>query len=308
MVAKARAGSRNPEEAPTAGRLAVDRKEFGLGGRPGCDIILPTDLVIGRGWGDPLVGLLPGSARCSPLDHMFPLQTALDLVGDLACEPDLDRVLIGLGRIVACFGFDSFILSGIPDPGHRLDGHVLLSGWDPTWLEHYLAEDYFQVDPIARRLRTTETAFVWSETLAAEEIDPAGRRVLDEAAEIGMRDGFCIPLFDVGGRRAALSLAAERVELSPGERSLLQLVGLHAQTCVHRLLDSGRRRDGAQLSPRERECLQWTAVGKTSWETSSILGLSQSTTDGYIASAARKLGATNRIQAVAEAIRRGLID
>ena len=68
-----------------------------------------------------------------------------------------------------------------------------------------------------------------------------------DVREVGMRDGFCIPLFDVGGRRAALSLAAERVDLSPSERSLLQLVGLHAQTCVHRLLDSDRRRDGAHV-------------------------------------------------------------
>ncbi len=61
------------------------------------------------------------------------------------------------------------------------------------------------------------------------------------------------------------------------------------------------------LSPRERECLQWTAAGKTSWEIAAILRLSRATADGYIASATRKLGAVNRTQAVAEGIRRGVI-
>lgn len=61
------------------------------------------------------------------------------------------------------------------------------------------------------------------------------------------------------------------------------------------------------LSPRERECLQWTAAGKTSWEIAAILRLSRTTADGYIASATRKLGAVNRTQAVAEGIRRGVI-
>ena len=62
------------------------------------------------------------------------------------------------------------------------------------------------------------------------------------------------------------------------------------------------------LSPRERECLQWTAAGKTTWEIAAILCISQNTVDGYIASATRKLGAVNRTQAVAVALRRGQID
>lgn len=62
------------------------------------------------------------------------------------------------------------------------------------------------------------------------------------------------------------------------------------------------------LSRRERECLQWTAAGKTTWEIAGILEISPNTIDGYIASATRKLGAVNRTQAVAEALRRALID
>jgi DNA-binding CsgD family transcriptional regulator len=62
------------------------------------------------------------------------------------------------------------------------------------------------------------------------------------------------------------------------------------------------------LSPRERECLQWTAAGKTTWEIAGILAISTNTVDGYIASATRKLGAVNRTQAAVVALRRALID
>ncbi|MBL8575356.1 MAG: helix-turn-helix transcriptional regulator [Hyphomicrobiaceae bacterium] len=61
------------------------------------------------------------------------------------------------------------------------------------------------------------------------------------------------------------------------------------------------------LSPRERECLQWTAAGKTSWEIAQILQISHHTADWYIAAATRKLCATNRTHAVAEGLRRGVI-
>jgi LuxR family quorum sensing-dependent transcriptional regulator len=64
---------------------------------------------------------------------------------------------------------------------------------------------------------------------------------------------------------------------------------------------------GPKLSPREIECLKWTADGKTTWEISVILGLSHRTVSDYLASAVSKLGAVNRVQAVAEALRRSVI-
>ena len=61
------------------------------------------------------------------------------------------------------------------------------------------------------------------------------------------------------------------------------------------------------LSGRERECLKWAAAGKSSWEISRILGLSENTVTGYFKAATAKLGCVNRTQAVAEAIRTGQI-
>ncbi len=66
--------------------------------------------------------------------------------------------------------------------------------------------------------------------------------------------------------------------------------------------------DGAGvLSPREVECLGLAAAGKSEWEISRILGISEHTSEKHLLNAKMKLGAVNRVQAVAEAIRRGLI-
>ncbi len=62
-----------------------------------------------------------------------------------------------------------------------------------------------------------------------------------------------------------------------------------------------------QLSARERECLTWTAEGKTSEEIAIILELSVHTVNHYLTSAARKLNAVNRLHAVARAMRLGLL-
>lgn len=62
------------------------------------------------------------------------------------------------------------------------------------------------------------------------------------------------------------------------------------------------------LSERQTICLYWSAAGKTSWETSRILGLSESTVNFHLRNACAKLGVRGRRAAVVTAVRRGLLD
>ena len=62
------------------------------------------------------------------------------------------------------------------------------------------------------------------------------------------------------------------------------------------------------LTHRERECLMWTANGKTSWEIAVILGVSESTATFHLRNATTKLKASNRAHAAAKAIWLGLIE
>jgi len=62
------------------------------------------------------------------------------------------------------------------------------------------------------------------------------------------------------------------------------------------------------LSRREQEVLTWLRRGKTSWDISVILSISERTVNYHVANIIRKLGATNRIQAVSEAFLQGLPD
>ena len=61
------------------------------------------------------------------------------------------------------------------------------------------------------------------------------------------------------------------------------------------------------LSAREREALQWAAEGKGDWEIGEVMNISEHGADKHMRSIRVKLGVINRTQAVAEAIRRGLI-
>jgi DNA-binding CsgD family transcriptional regulator len=65
---------------------------------------------------------------------------------------------------------------------------------------------------------------------------------------------------------------------------------------------------GPTLTRREREVIGWVAQGKTAWEIGGILKIAKRTVDEHTHSAMKKLGAANRAQAVALALRSRLIE
>jgi DNA-binding CsgD family transcriptional regulator len=64
---------------------------------------------------------------------------------------------------------------------------------------------------------------------------------------------------------------------------------------------SGKSRE-MNLSARELDCLQWTAAGKTAFETGVILGITERTVRFHQNAAREKLGCATTTQAVAKAV------
>ena len=62
------------------------------------------------------------------------------------------------------------------------------------------------------------------------------------------------------------------------------------------------------LSAREHECLVWASRGKSSSDIGVILNLSPRTVDSYLEKACAKLRVRTRVEAVAAAVRAGLIE
>lgn len=65
---------------------------------------------------------------------------------------------------------------------------------------------------------------------------------------------------------------------------------------------------GSPLSARELEVIRWCKDGKSYPEIAQILGISTKTVEFHSANAMRKLGANQKISAIVEAVRRGLIE
>lgn len=54
------------------------------------------------------------------------------------------------------------------------------------------------------------------------------------------------------------------------------------------------------LTPREKECMNWAAKGKTSWEISQILGITERTVNFHINNCIQKTNSTSRQQVISK--------
>ncbi len=99
-----------------------------------------------------------------------------------------------------------------------------------------------------------------------------------------------------------------------GDREPFTTTEMMELTYLSSMSSTGWRKSGRwiaansdMLTERELDCLNWTAAGKTSVEIAEILTLSEHTINHYLNRATKKLDAVNRTQAVAKALRLGLI-
>ena len=120
-----------------------------------------------------------------------------------------------------------------------------------------------------------------------------------------------LPLFVAGELVATLVLAssgllsnrARHVVFQQGQSMLAELHAL----CAPALRERRHPRHRQALTARERECLRWAAVGKTTWEISRVVDISEHTARFHLRNACTKLSASNRQQAIAKAIQAGLL-
>ena len=180
----------------------------------------------------------------------------------------------------------------------------LISNYPSAWTKLYVQSHYERFDPVIIRALRHPEPFEWGVETGSSTSSELQRELFEKAAKFGIRCGFTIPIHDNRGPTAAVTFAAD--ERRPQfERAMnqhgrvLQLMSIYFHAHARRKLIPDRFVDDVALTPREFECLEWAAQGKTAWETGRILGISRHTTATYLENAKAKLGVRTIVQAVA---------
>lgn len=200
------------------------------------------------------------------------------------------------GLDLACFAYLALPRTSGKKP-------LVISTYPTNWVEHYVRKHYVRIDPIVKRALESPEPFQWGLDHCPQQITPAQREFLNEASEFGIRLGFTVPIHDGHGPIAALTFATDNRQTQfkkcvDQHARVLQLMAMYFHANVRRRLADKAAINGALLSPREFECLQWASQGKSAWEIGCILGISRNTVAYYLENAKEKLGVRTIAQAV----------
>lgn len=219
----------------------------------------------------------------------------------------VDLVASWAGR----FGFGHLLVTSVAavpgeDQGAQID--VLASRLPEAIASRYERDRLCMVDPFIRRA-IEERHPIAASAVEPRDLTPAEREVVQDFLALGLRRGIVVPVLWGGRVVGTVGFFGEGAEDNPSTQAALALT---SPAVLRRALglgpDNGEdRRPGSRPTARELECLQLSAAGKSSFEIAQVLLLSEHTVNTHLRSAIDKLRAQSRVQAVAEALRRGLI-
>lgn len=234
----------------------------------------------------------------------------LALIAEVTSARSKEDVLASMKAVAREIGYDQ-VLFGIrlqlPAAAPVQD---INSGYPLEYQLLYQEREYVNADPTVAHCQTSSEPLVWQERL--DERAPSSREIFEEAQRFGLGHGLSLPVHEGGRVSSMLSLARDRPFESESEKQLVIASGKVLATCVHvasenYILPALLAERTPRLSPRERQCLQLVALGKSNWDIGELLSISETTAAFHVQNVLRKLKVSTRMQAVAIGVALGMI-
>ena len=212
--------------------------------------------------------------------------------------------------VEACFaafgrrlGASHYAILRLAGPGEGLSDVLVAADLPDAYVRLLDDPAEFARSPDSRYAQLVRVPFWGSEAEAAYAGDPRPAAYARHA-EFGLARRLCIPVSSTDGVKGLVHVAGPTLADPLVERWALTLLATEVFNRLVRLAPY-KRREG--LSDDERLVLLAVARGRTNEEIAAELGVSPRTVAVRVERASAWLGAKNRVQAVAEAMRRGVI-
>lgn len=223
-----------------------------------------------------------------------------------------EEVMLQVEQAVKSFGFERFLYAVVPKPGAVKSDIFLHSSYPEKWRSHYDRHNFRINDPTVTHCFKSMSPFVW----LPQSFQTIEQKTLyEEASSFGLRTGVTLPIHGLSGEVGMLTCVRDDL---PGQNflqdlkqnlsnlSLLRDVvcdAMSAYITEEAVLDEAAPR----LTVRELDCLRWMGAGKTTWEISRILSISEAGVNFHISNLRNKFGVNRRNDVVIKAIRMGFI-
>jgi LuxR family transcriptional regulator len=244
------------------------------------------------------------------------------LNADLQRLQTLEACLARVQGAAHGLGFSALLYDYSPVPlgldGTLISPSVFVQRDAPPDMQRIWCENgYYQRDPVQQRACLRAAPILWSYSGQARaprseymgDLNPPITRYL---CEHGMGTGLTVPLHLPGGAMATFTgvvgAGHDLATAAHGQGAFMLLAHAY-QARAQELFDTRQRRcTQVALTQRERQCLQHSARGLTAKAIAGVLNRSVATVNLHLNSAARKLGARNRVDAVVRGLHYRLLD
>ena len=180
--------------------------------------------------------------------------------------------------------------------------------YSDTWIKHCASRDPVTGAHLGGLGLALRQPLDWSELPATPEAATLLR--LANGQESGLRL-FLLPLRAIAGELGIFCIGTDMQSADwDAQKSMLMREFQVLASYFHQHILRIYGHDAAKemlMSARELDCLKWMAAGKTAWEASVILGITERTVRFHLNAAREKLNCMTTIQAVAKAVSQQLI-
>jgi LuxR family transcriptional regulator, quorum-sensing system regulator CviR len=230
----------------------------------------------------------------------------LESINECVICRDADGANRVLGRLQQLLEIDNAVygLAKLDSTGNLKSYEILNMSYPQEWLDLYTRNGFHQVDPISKENFCNYELQFWEETYKKYN---CSKEFIAASKEYNLHNGFAFGIRNPKGTDGSLFSIAGKLNNHPRNRFVLKNLAPHLHNAFHSVLSSTKAQY-FDLSKREKEVLNWIKVGKSSWDISVILSISERTVKFHVDNLMAKLNAVSRTHAVAIALSAGVID
>lgn len=241
---------------------------------------------------------MPFSTQSALMLEEFPDLQSVPKYRRLTNNPLVDKIALAVP-------FEFISISGLDVDDFRF-GEKISSDttFPPAFIEAYIADGLGQHDPFVLAARKATQTVIEAEVYAQHE---PPQRLTYLARTFGIHNRTLFPVVRNEVTYGAITLT-RITPFEPEEIAFMEVVAHSVHSAVTQPLRERFVAEQMKLTAGELACLVQASFGLTSDEIAKATGYQTDTVNSYIKAAIKKLGVGNRTHAIAEAIRRKLIN
>jgi len=178
------------------------------------------------------------------------------------------------------------------------------------WVKYYFNNKLFVHDQVAAMSNRLNEPFTWASAYQGIDITDETKEFINLAEDYGLKEGltYACNIQQRDSVNTLLSLETSGVTVSDEYLSIIEYILPHIHEAIVGIDETAQiANDIPSFTVRQTETLKWAYEGKTAWEIGIILSISERTVKFHLKNIYQKLNASNRAQAVAKAIRYGIV-